>query len=164
MIEAEKLEFRDYSKIKGSDRIQINNLLVAICVPTLTIVISLGDQILNEASIIQLSLAIPCLVSSSLAYAKICYRQEREFIIWDKLGWILHSLGYIMIINSTALTLYFNEHIFTAWLLISITIVFFITFSVVDISLKAQRKKEKIIKLTFYLLILAIGFLIPISL
>jgi len=164
MKETDKLDFRDYSKIKGSDRIQINNLLVAICVPTLTIIISLGDQILNEASIIQLALAIPCLVSSSLAYAKICYRPEREFSIWDKLGWILHSLGYIMIINSTALTLYFNEHIFTSWILILISSVFFITYSVIDIFLKSERKKEKIFKLVFYLSIIAIGYLIPISL
>ena len=162
MKETEKLEFRDYSKTKGSDRIQINNLLVAICVPTLTIIISLGDKILNVASIIQLSLAIPCLVSSSLAYAKICYRPEMEFKIWDKLGWILHSLGYIMIINSTALTLYFNEHIFSSWLLIIMTTVFFITYSVIDILLKAQRKREKIMKLGFYLLIMTVGFLIPI--
>ena len=162
MKESEKLEFRDYSKIKGSDRIQINNLLVAICVPTLTIVIALGDQLLNEASIIQLALAIPCLVSSSLAYAKTCYRYEREFIVWDRLGWILHSLGYIMILNSTALTLYFNNHIFSAWSLILTTAVLFIVYSVIDIILKAQRINEKVLKLAFYYLIMGLGFLMPI--
>jgi hypothetical protein len=128
----------------------------------LTIIISTGDRILNVASIIQFSLAIPCLVSSSLAYSKTRYRPETEFKVWDKLGWIMHSLEYIMIINSTALTLYFNRYIFSSWLLIIMTTVLFIIHSVVDILLKAHRKREKIMKLGFYLFIMIAGFLIPI--
>lgn len=163
MKELDRLNFRDYSKIKGSDRIQINNLLVAICIPTLTIIISLSDHILNEASIIQLSIAIPFLVSSSLSYAKIAYRPESEFKIWDRLGWLLHSLGYIMIINSTALIIYFNKHIYISWILISISTLLFIIYSLIDILMKVQRRKEKIIKLALYLLIIIIGFVLPIS-
>src|ERR1700738_3677702 len=81
-------------RIRGSDRIQINNLLTAVSITVLSVLLSISKPGLSGWIIIQLAITIPCLVTSSLAYAKMCYRGADEYHIWDNLGWMTHSLGY----------------------------------------------------------------------
>lgn len=159
---AKKLEFEEYVRIKGSDRIQINNILSAVCVGVLSILLGLSTSALSGWEVSQLALAIPFLVTSSLAYAKLCYRPSNEYRIWDKLGWITHSLGYIMILNAIAIMLYRSNFPVIAWGFIAITGLLFTVYSVLDIIANKKRFREKGLKLGFYLLYILFGAIVPI--
>src|SRR5205085_3535324 len=99
---------KKFGQAKGSVRIQINNVLSAICIALIAILTN--NKNLNYAVYVdifsELSIAIPCLVTSSLLYSKICYRPEKEYKLWNKWAWITHTFGYFLIINVLFLLLY----------------------------------------------------------
>lgn len=162
MNEAQKRKALEISRKKGSDRIQINNILSAVCVGVLSVLLSLSGTRLSAWMIGQLACAIPCLVTSSLAYAKTCYRKKEEYSLWDNIGWLTHSLGYIMILNAMALMLYQANYRMITWIFLGTTIFLFLAYSVVDVVAKKRRLKEKGWKLAFYLLTVFVGSILPI--
>jgi len=154
-------EIEERFRIRGSDRIQINNLLTAVSITVLAVLLSISKPGLSGWIIIQLAITIPCLVTSSLAYAKMCYRGTDEYHIWDNLGWVTHSLGYIMILNAITILLHQNYPMI-AWILIGVTVLLFFIYSGLDIVAKRRRLKEKGLKLGFYLLLIFLGAVLPI--
>jgi hypothetical protein len=162
---AENLD-RDMERIlskKGSDRIQVNNILCAVCVGALAILLGLSGNKLSAWSIGQLAIAIPVLVTSSLAYAKTCYRSLDEIERWDKLGWLTHTIGYTAIVNSVGLLLYNNHFVGVAWIYLGTVVALFVTYSVIDVICNKDRLKEKSLKLLLYLILFAVGFVVPIT-
>jgi hypothetical protein len=147
---------------KGSNRIQVNNILSAVCLAALSVLLSQSGERLSDWVIGQLGLAIPFLVTSSLAYAKICYRTGPECDLWDGLGWFTHSVGYIMILNATTILLHLKGYATSAWLFLGVTVLVFVLYSVLDIVAKRSRLVEKGWKLLFYLLALFAGSALPI--
>jgi hypothetical protein len=153
----------EYAKAKGSDRIQVNNVLSAACVAILSILLSVSDARLSTWVIAQLAVAVPCLVTSSLAYAKMIYRPDSEFGVWDTLAWATHSLGYLLVLNSVALLAYVNYHGGAAAILLVATVILFVTYSLIDILLKRSRLWEKTWKLLAYLALLFAGSVLPMA-
>lgn len=149
-------------RTKGSDRIQVNNILAAACVAILSVLLGLSDQRFSNWMVLQLAAATPLLVTSSLAYAKICYRDMREYAIWDNLGWVTLSLGYTMLLNSLALMLYSSSYSAVTWWFVGASALLFAVYSVLDIAANRKRLKEKGLKLTFYLALLFCGAVVPI--
>lgn len=149
-------------RAKGSDRIQINNLLSAICIGVLTVLLSLSQNIISEWVLVQISCAIPALIISSLSYAKISYRNLKEIKKWDYFGWGLHIFGYLMIINSLLLLLYQKSEFICFWIFLIFTYTIYLVYSVLDIINNIQNFKEKIIKICFFSLFLFSGSILPI--
>ena len=148
---------------KGSNRIQVNNILSAVCLAALSVLLAQSDKEFSPWIIGQLGVAIPFLVTSSLAYAKLCYRTGGEVNVWDALGWFTHSVGYIMILNATALLLFLRkQYTVLAWLFLAATVAVFVLYSLLDILVKRSRFLEKTWKLVFYLLSLFAGSALPI--
>jgi hypothetical protein len=148
-------------RIKGENRIQINNLLSAICLASLSVLLGTGEQV-TPWVIGQLALAIPLLVSSSLAYAKLCYRPyEGEWWSWDTLGWFTHSGGYLMVLNATFLLMARKGYVETAYLFLGVSVVTFVLYSFVDAALKPRRWFEKTWKLLLHVAALFAGSLLP---
>ncbi len=90
-VEPRQLEER--FKIRGRDRILINNFLGAISIAILSVLLSLSTPGTFGWVFAQLAVAIPCFITSSLAYTKMTYRGNDEYYIWDNLGWVTHTLG-----------------------------------------------------------------------
>jgi len=157
-------ELIEAGKIKGSERIQINNLLAVISMAILVIIIGPEKVYFRYWAVMQLSFSIPFLVTSSLAYSKSAYRENSEYLVWDRLGWFTHTLGYSMILNSIFLILYFNFDHSVGVMFLFIVISLHILYSVIDYSLKKSRLFEKSIKLLFYLMIFLLGAVLPILL
>lgn len=160
---------KEFSKTKGSERIQINNILSAITIAVLTILAQNQDSNSYYTIILsELSAAIPILILSSLAYSKICYRSHNEYIYWNGSGWLTHTIGYFLLIDGIFLLLYSHSFIVPAKTLLITTLVLIIIYSILDIvtspdkSVRIERTKEKAIKLTIYLLILLLGAIFPI--
>lgn len=149
---------------KGSNRIQVNNILSAVCVTALSVILTLYQNQPGAWIVAQLAMAVPCLVTSSLAYAKLCYRQTEERSLWDGLGWFTHSVGYSMILNATALLLYRSNYQATAWLFLGITAGLFVLYSMLDVVASRRRSLEKSWKLVFYLGLMGVGAALPIVL
>lgn len=155
----------EYAARKGSDRIQINNLLAAVCVGSVSILLTLKTEFSTKSLVLlQFAFSIPALVSSSLAYAKVSYRKKAEYIIWDRLGWIFHSFGYILILNAIGLLLHGYGFIYPSLLFITFTVFVFVIYSCVDIFLDVSRWKEKLFKLFLYVLFIFCGFILPLVL
>jgi hypothetical protein len=144
---------------KGANRIQVNNILSAICLAALSVLLGTGEHITPWA-IGQLAMAIPLLVSSSLAYAKLCYRSD-EWWYWDTLGWFTHSAGYLMILNATFLLMARKGYPDTAYLFLGVSVGTFVLYSLVDAVLKPHRWLEKTWKLLLHVSALFAGSLLP---
>ena len=149
------------SRVKGSDRIQINNILAAACVTILSVLLGLSGVQFSAWMVVQLALATPLLVTSSLAYAKTGYRDAKEYSVWDSLGWATLSLGYIMLLNALAIMLYTTSYSAASWWFIGVTILLFVVYSVLDVRASKKRLKEKSWKLGFYLALMFLGAILP---
>jgi hypothetical protein len=147
---------------KGSDRIQINNILCAVCVAALSVLLGLSAGKQSSWTIGELAVAIPFLVTSSLSYAKVAYRSSNEAKRWDILGWLGHSIGYTAILNATGIMLHNRGFVRVAWLFVGVVISLFLIYSIVDVHAKRNRWKEKLLKLSFYFSLLFIGLVLPI--
>jgi hypothetical protein len=123
---------QDLWRGKGSDRIQINNLLAAASITILSVLLGLSGKKFSDWMVIQLATATPLLVTSSLAYAKTGYRDSREYPIWDYLGWTTLSLGYIILLNALAIMLYTSNYPVASWWFVGTTILLFVVFRFVD--------------------------------
>lgn len=155
-------EWVNYRSKKGSDRIQINNILCAVCVAALSVLLGLSREKLSSWTIGQLALAIPLLVTSSLSYAKVGYRSLGEAHRWDTLGWLGHSVGYAAILNATGTMLYRSGFAGVTWLFVGVVLSLFLIYSVVDVHAKRRRLTEKCLKLLFYVSLLFVGLVLPI--
>ena len=155
-------QIKDYQAKKGSDRIQINNILCAVCVGALSVLLGLSNERLSAWAVGQLAAAIPCLITSSLAYAKTSYRNRDEHARWDTLGWATHTLGYVAVINAVGIMLFRNGFISVGWIFVCIVTAQFLIYSTLDIIMKRKRLREKSIKLIIYLLLLFMGLVLPV--
>jgi small-conductance mechanosensitive channel len=155
--------YEAYASAKGNNRIQINNILSAVCIGALSVLLAISSDRLSPGAVGQLAIAIPCLVTSSLSYSKITYRREEEHAIWDWLGWVTHSIGYALIINALAIMAYNSNYSGIAWLFLGVNTVLFTTYSIVDVAAKSNRLVEKVWKLVFYISLLIAGSVIPIA-
>ncbi len=153
---------QDLGRGKGSDRIQINNILAAASITILSVLLGLSGKKFSDWMVIQLAAATPLLVTSSLAYAKTGYRNLREYPIWDHLGWTTLSLGYIMLLNALTIMLYTSNYSVASWWFVGTTILLFVVYSVLDIMANTKRLKEKGWKLGFYLALMFLGAILPI--
>lgn len=147
---------------KGANRIQVNNILSAICLASLSVLLGRAERF-SPWAIGQLAMAIPLLVSSSLAYAKMCYRGG-EWYLWDTLGWFTHSAGYLMILNATFLLMYRQGYPETAWAFLGVSVGTFVLYSIVDAVAKPGRWFEKTWKLLLHLAVLSAGSVVPVLL
>jgi L-asparagine transporter-like permease len=148
----------------SDNRIQINSVLSGLCVAILTVLLALPGAKPGNWVVGQLASAVPVLVTSSLAYAKLKYRDEDEMAIWNTFGWLTHSVGYIMILNAMVIMLYRNGYPSMAWLLLALIIVLFAVYSILDVIARQKRSLEKGLKALFYVLVLLGGTVFPLLL
>ena len=151
----------DMLRTKGSDRIQINNILAAASITILSVLLGLSGMRFSNWMVLQLAAATPLLVTSSLAYAKLSYRDSSEFPLWDGLGWAALSLGYIMLLNALAIMLYASHYPAASWGFIGVTVFLYIVYSLLDVIARRKRLKEKSWKLAFYLSLMFFGAVLP---
>ena len=163
--------FRDATlyRTKGADRINVNNLLAAVCVTILCLLVTVSSEGVNIWSVLQLAIAIPCLITSSLCYAKLAYRPAGELDTWNLAGWITSSIGYVCVLNATAVLLYVSQYRDAAWSFVGVNAALFLLYALIDVYIGSKvsgkrdksRIKEKSIKTLFYLVLLLLGAVFP---
>ena len=153
----------DLIRVKGSDRIQIINILAAVSITILSVLLGLSGQTFSNWMVVQLAASTPLLITASLAYAKTCYRPGREFRLWDRLGWVTLSLGYGLILNMLALLLFTGGYPLATGAFMATVMILFVVYSALDVAARGARLEEKLWKLIFYLVLLGAGSLLPIA-
>jgi len=148
---------------KGTNRIQINNNLTAVSLVILSLLLMSERLFIGVAAICQLALSIPLLATSSLAYAKSCYRNPEEYRKWDHFAWLTHSLGYLLILNSFTLILLRSPYHIVGWLFFSVNFLLHISYSVINVWCKPARITKTIVKMLIYTCIIVAGTIMPIE-
>jgi len=138
----------------------LNTFLLTLSIGVFFLTINLRQELLLQKILLaQLILSIPLLLTSTLSYSKIGYREKVEK--WNLLGWITFVIGYAFLINvvgilvgnvlSVSLSLIFFA---TSWILT-------VTYSLVDISYEKTTLKERMSKdLLFILIQIVLGVLV----
>lgn len=145
-------------KDKSVSRVTINGTMMASLFFILTLVWTLGPKKFNIYIVSQLVLAIPLLFVSSLAYAKVSYREKHH--LFDRFAWIATTLGNNFVlnvaglmaatINKTVALIYFA----TSFVLITI-------YYAINIYDGLDTALEETIKLLVILIIMILGGIIP---
>ena len=151
-----------YLKKKGSERIQINSLLLTISLGILSVVLLASKEQCSQVVIAELAVSIPLFKISSLAYTKLRYRPEIELRTWDFYGWITHSIAYVCVFCSFGMILFQNGHKSLAEVFFAVEIFTYFTYCLLDIYLEKSRAKTSTVKFLFHLLMFLIAGGIPI--
>jgi hypothetical protein len=153
-----------YSRQKGSERIQINNFLGAVCIGVLSVLLGLADTRSGAWVIALIGIAIPCFLTSSLAYAKTTYRPDDEYVKWDRLGWWGHTIGYVLVLDALAVLMFRNGYVALAWLFVGVAVLSLLVYSAVDLSSHSYRLPRRLWRLAAHVGLIGLGFVLPIAL
>ncbi len=143
---------------KAASRVAINAFMIGSLFMILTLIWTLGPNKFNPFIIWQLVLAIPLLFISSLAYAKVSYRMNAH--MFDRYGWISHTLGNNMVLNSFGLI--------AASFFMTLGIVYFLLailtvslYYIIDSKQDRSQSKENLLKVILILVIFLVGGIYP---
>lgn len=152
------------SRDKGDDRININNLISTVNLGIVAFMVSGDRGTISPCALSELAIALPFLLTSSLAYSKLRYRRLAEYPYWDRFGWFTHSVGYVATLDAIGVMLHHAGHPMIAWLFIGIVISLFLCYSAMDATISPRRTREKARKLGLYFFLIVLGYVVPIVL
>lgn len=146
---------------KSVSRVTINGAMMGSLFFILTLIWTLGPEKFNIFIIGQLVLAIPLLFISSLAYAKIGYRDKWHW--FNRFGWITTTLGNNFILNVAGLMAgkFYRE---LAYVYFSLVIVLVTVYYLINILHGKESLKEELAKLAIVILIVILGGILPLIL
>jgi len=144
-----------------SSRLMINTRLIGVAITIFVLIITLRSEILTENKIItyELVLAIPFLLSSSLARSKLGYSSHP--MKWNWLGWITYIIGYALLLNVVGIIVAFYLDVNLSILFFIVNWILCIVYSLIEISYKKERLKERLFKDSFFILLQLFLGLLP---
>jgi len=139
-----------YKKAHG--RIQLNSSLLAIAIGTFFLTINLKPTLLlRPIVLLQLVIAIPCLLTSTLSYVKVGYRDQVRK--WDILGWLTFMIGYALILDVVGILIKDVSGSIVSIIFFLCSWLLALMYSFVDISYSRVVVKERILKDSLFILI-----------
>ena len=146
---------------KARARIDINIALLSIGFLLFTLIVTIKPSILSNNIILaaELTLAIPLLITSSLARTKLIDPLKRK--IWDNFGFITFILAYGMLINVIGIFLSFIVNIEISMIFFGVNILMALLYSTVEIIENKTRISSRFYKDAFFILILIFGGILP---
>lgn len=154
----------EISKRKSDARIQINNILSAVCLAVFVFFLtpsSKEGERTPEILLLQLVLTVPFLISSSLFCSKHAYSDGDAWRAWDFWGWFTHTVGYAFVLNSLALILWFRGFASIAAIFLAVVVALFLLHFFVSV-IVSRRPMKRFFNLTLNLALLALGSVVPI--
>ena len=143
---------------KASAKVTINSFMMGSLFFIFTLIWTLNPQKFSLFIVAQIVLAIPLLFVSSLAYAKIGYREQTK--LWDTFGWFTNNTGTIFILNAVGLmTITVSREL--ALLYFATIVVLMAMYSSINLIHKPTALWEKFFKFLFFVAILSLGGIAP---
>lgn len=146
---------------KAKLRIDLNRSLLVICFTLFTLIIAINPLILKNNTIltVELILAIPLLISSSLTRMKLVYSNKRE--IWNNFGFITFIIAYGLLINVIGmfLTSLVNQKI--SMLFFGANILMALAYSLIEVFEDKEKLSSRFYKDLFFIAVLVFGGILP---
>lgn len=141
---------------KATSRINLSLFLLTVSVTAFFLIINLKEELFyNKILLMQLILAIPLLLTSTLAYSKIGYRDKVER--WDLLGWVTFTFGYAFGVNVIGILVGDIISVPLGLIFFAISWLLVIIYYFVDISYEKNTFRVSISKILLFILICLIG-------
>jgi hypothetical protein len=149
--------------VKSGSRITLNMFLLSTAIFAFFTTINLRRELLFQpVLLVQLVISIPLLLTSTLAYAKVGYRERVER--WATLGWVTFDLGYAAILNVIGIMVGNIISTTLAVVFFSVSCGLTLIYSAVDISYSGSVASERISKdLLFIVVQVAFGLLVALK-
>jgi len=149
---------------KASSRIALNTRLIALTFSIFFLTINLRQELFSQKIVLlQLILAIPLLLTSTLAYSKVSYRERTNR--WEILSWITFVLGYSFLLNIVGILVGNIAGVLLATIFFVASWILTLTYSLIDISYNKSVIKERLVKDGIFILIqLTFGLLVVLKL
>lgn len=149
-------------EVKAGIRISVNTTLISASFVIFVLLFTLNPQILkdNKFIAIQIVMAIPLLISATLARSRSIYAKHHVGL-YKTFHSICFETAYAMIINSVGLLLsmYTDMAIVITYFMLNITLA--LVFSALEIAEKKNKTKERLWKDGLFILIIIFLGLLP---
>ncbi len=149
---------------KSNDRILMNTALIVVAFTAFALIVTLQSQILvaNNILAMQLVLAIPLLLTSTLANSKLAYTRHEQH--WENLAWITFIFGYGFLLNVVGILIHLLIGIIPAAVFFGVNIFLTLAYSAVEVSYNRNSLSRRLIKDLVFILVLFVFGIVPILL
>lgn len=158
-MEEEEIE---KSRITAQIHANTNITLVFISFTVFAFVITVNSQILKDDYLLalQLTLAIPFLISSLFARAKLAI-SKMNIKRFDNFGYICYVIGYTFLINSMGILLADFVAVTVSMIFFMVNIAMALIYSLILTLTKGSKVKSRLAKDLFFILLILAGGLLP---
>ena len=146
---------------KSNDRILMNTSLIVVAFTAFALIVTLQAQLLVAHYVLtmQLVLAIPLLLTSTLANAKLAYTRHAGH--WETLAWATFVFGYGFLLNVVGILIFLLIGLFPAALFFGVNIFLTLVYSAVEISYNRKAMARRLFKDLVFILILFVFGVVP---
>lgn len=147
---------------KSNDRILMNTSLIVVAFTAFALIVTLQSQIFVAHNILamQLVLAIPLLLTSTMANSKLSYTKHEAH--WETLAWGTFVFGYGFLLNVLGILIALLIGLFPAALFFLVTIILTFLYSAVEISYNRNALSRRLTRDLIFILVLFIFGILPI--
>jgi hypothetical protein len=150
----------DEETTKAKLRLDLNRSLLAINFTIFALIVSLNPSLFKLTPFtLQLTTAIPLLLSSSFARTKVAYSKKPE--IWKDYGYYTFLIGYSFMINVFGIILSKNFDLVYGIFFLIFNIFVAIMYSLLEIIENKSKLRTRIIKDSLFITIIVLGGILP---
>jgi len=156
-----KIESRTFksSPAKASAKVALSSTMVGALFFILTLILTIGPKQFDSFILFQIVLAIPFLFVSILTYSKTAY--WKDTFLWDTIGWFSVNIGNGFVLNAVGLMMATSDRVL-AFLYFGTLSFLMLLYSIINIYYSNQIV-VKLFKYLFFLSILLIGGILPLT-
>jgi hypothetical protein len=147
---------------KSRSRLSINLSLLAICFTLFTFIVAINPTLLKENIFlsIQLTVAIPLLITSIFARTKLGYT-TKNVRVWNKYGFITFMLGYGFLVNSIGILLSSIVSLNLGMVFFGANFLSLTAYSFMEVAEDRSKIINRVKKDGLFILIILLGGILP---
>nr|MBA4405582.1 hypothetical protein [Nanoarchaeum sp.] len=148
-------------ELKSKLRLDINRSLLAVCFTVFALIISINPSLFKQSFLvpIQLTLAIPLLLSSMFARSKLAYTTRPK--LWDKYGFFTFLVGYSFLINVLGILLSISIGLKFGLTFLIFNMTMSLIYSTFEIIEHKSKLVSRIKKDLLFIILLLLGGILP---
>jgi hypothetical protein len=154
-------EADEIKRHEAEARIRINLALIGICFTLFTFIIAINPAFLRHNAFVsvQLTLAIPFIITSTMSLAKMA--KPRKIDIWNKYGAANFIIGYSFMINIVGILLSEFASTMFGMIFFAVNVILRLGYSAIEIKEHPERKITTPLRELFFITLLALLGILP---
>jgi hypothetical protein len=148
-------------KVRSKFKLDINRSLLAISFTIFALIISLNPGLLRQSFFvpIQLTLAIPLLLSSIFARSKLAYAKKPR--LWEDYGFYTFLIGYAFLMNVLGMLLSMSIGLVYGMIFMVFNIFISLTYSIIEVYEDKSTLTSRLVKDSVFITLLFFGGILP---